>query len=116
MSKVIFIGFNLAIALLLSGRAYAEDIARGDVDALMAECQTQRQANIAPLREEAIEHCIENRRNDREYCERYNRNYGERTQGGTQRGLFWHLPACEKAVAAERYFRMNPGRQLFTYE
>jgi hypothetical protein len=23
--------------------------------------------------------------------------------------MFWYLPVCEKAVAAQRYFRMNPS-------
>jgi hypothetical protein len=27
--------------------------------------------------------------------------------------MFWGLPECEKAVGAERYFRMNPGRQVY---
>ena len=80
----------------------------------MNECQRQRAENIAPLREQAIEDCVNNRRRDREFCENHNRNFGERRAGGTLPGMFWNLPVCEQAVAAERYFRMNPRRNTFT--
>ena len=106
----------MVCALLLASPVFGEEIPREQMEPLMEECQRQRQEHIAPLREEAIEHCVTDRRQDRETCERRNRNYGERTHGGTQAGLFWQLPACEKAVAAERYFRMNPGRNIFAYE
>ena len=101
--------------LLASGALLAaEEIHRDELDAWMEECQRQREENIAPLREEAIENCVTNQRRDREACERHNANFGERRQGGTMPGLFWHLPVCEQAVAADRYFRMNPRRDTFT--
>jgi hypothetical protein len=105
------------IGILLLGftsSAFADEISRADVDQLMAECQEQRQLHIAPLREEAIQRCIDGKRGDQEYCERFNRNYGERV-ANRPRGMFWHLPECEKVVAAERFFRMNPSRELFDY-
>ena len=107
---------TLLFGLMLVPRAFAQEVSADEAVALMEECQRQRQENIAPLREEAIETCMTERGDDRETCERRNRNYGERTHGGRQAGLFWDLPACEKAVAAERYFRMNPGQKTFTYE
>ena len=73
----------------------------------------QRQEQIAPHKEKAIEDCITKRRRDRDYCESYNRNYGQRTAGGTSAGMFWGLPVCEEAVAAEKYFRMNPGKKTY---
>lgn len=99
----------------VSMTATAEEIHRDQMEALMATCQADRQLNIEPLRQEAIENCIDGGRGDREYCERFNRNYGERV-ANQPRGMFWHLPSCEKAVAAERYFRMNPARDTFTYQ
>lgn len=93
-----------------------EEITRDGVVELMEECQRQRQEHIAPLREQAIEDCVTRRRRDREYCESYNRTFGnERTRpdGTTIAGLFWYLPVCEKAVAAERYFRMNPSSRSY---
>ena len=92
----------------------AKDVDRTGADALMAECQQQRAENIAPLKEQAIEDCVTRNLKDREACERHNQNFGERTHGGRQPGLFWNLPVCTDAVAAERYFRMNPGRNSFT--
>lgn len=100
-------------AMLLGNTAQAKEITREQAEELMQTCQQEREANIAPMREEAIENCVNNQRRDREFCERHNRNFGKRRAGGTMPGMFWHLPVCEKAVAAERYFRMNPRRNTF---
>ena len=99
--------------LMLSGSGFAGEITRQTAEELMVECQRQRQEQIAPYKEKAIEDCITKRRRDRDYCESYNRNYGERTAGGTSAGMFWGLPVCEEAVAAEKYFRMNPGKKTY---
>ena len=105
------------IAVALSVFAAAEEITREDASELMAECQKQREENIAPLREQAIEDCVTKQRRDREYCERFNRTFGNarpRAGGGMIPGMFWGLPVCEQAVAAEQYFRMNPSRRVYT--
>lgn len=94
-----------------------EEITRDGALELMEECQKQREENIAPLREQAIEDCVTNRGRDREHCESFNRTFGNarpRAGGGMVPGMFWGLPVCEKAVAAERYFRMNPSRRVYT--
>jgi hypothetical protein len=101
------------VTISLSGFSYAGEVTREGAVELMEECQRQRQINIAPLRDEAIENCVTNQRRDREFCERHNRNFGERRSGGTVVGMFWGLPECEQALAAERHFRMNPRSQLF---
>lgn len=101
------------VTIMLGGFSFAGEVAREGAVELMEECQRQRQVNIAPLREQAIENCVTNQRRDREFCERHNRNFGERRAGGTLPGLFWGLPECEQAVAAERHFRMNPRSQVF---
>ncbi len=109
-------GHALALAALVAAApATAEEVRRDQQEALMATCQADRQREIEPLRQEAIERCISDGRGDRDYCTRFNRNYGEHVPN-QPRGLFWHLPSCEKAVAAERFFRMNPGRDVFTYD
>ena len=105
------------ILLSSSGLVFAEEITRDEALELMEECQKQREENIAPLREQAIEDCVTNRRRDREYCERFNRTFGNarpRAGGGMTRGMFWELPDCQDAFAAEQFFRMNPGRQVYT--
>ena len=109
--------FVAIVTIALSGFAAAKEITRDDAVELMEECQRQREENIAPLREQAIEDCVTSRRRDREHCESFNRTFGNarpRAGGGMIRGMFWELPVCEQAVAAERYFRMNPSRQVYT--
>ena len=100
-------------ALLLAGSGFAEEITRKAAEELMVECQRQRHEQIAPYKEKAIQDCITKRRRDRAYCESYNKNYGERTAGGTRGGMFWGLPVCQQAKAAEKYFRMNPGQKVY---
>ncbi len=106
---------SLLLTLSLAPATIAEEIQRDEMDALMARCQSERQANIEPLRQEAIEDCIERGRGDREFCERYNRDFGERSAHGAP-AMFWDLPVCVKADAAERYFRMNPRSQTFNFQ
>jgi hypothetical protein len=96
-----------------------EEITRDGAVELMEECQKQRQEQIAPLREDAIEDCVTRRGRDREYCESYNRTFGNeryRPDGTFIAGMFWYLPVCEKAVAAERYFRMNPSSRSYNWQ
>lgn len=104
------------VLFCLSALAYSEQITPAAAADLMEECQAQREQNIAPLREQAVEDCIVKKRRDRDYCESYNRTFGERRGiggGRTVPGMFWDLPVCEKAVAAEKYFKMNPGSRAY---
>jgi len=100
--------------LLLSVAAHAQIIERDALEGLTAECQSQRQEHIAPLREQAIEDCVSKRRWEQSRCESHFRTYGERHGTGTPAGMFWDLPVCEKAIAAERHFKMNPRSQTYT--
>jgi len=113
MVKLMLCNISSVAIFVFSGSGFAEEITRDGVEQLLQECQHQRQQHIAPLKEQAIEDCV-NQRGDREFCERFNRNFGERRAGGTQQGMFWGLPECEAWWAAQRYFRMNPGRQTYT--
>jgi hypothetical protein len=104
------------ITITISGFAAAREITREDASELMVECQKQREESIAPLREQAVEDCVTKQRRDREYCERFNRTFGNarpRAGGGMIPGMFWGLPVCEQAVAAERFFRMNPSSRVY---
>jgi len=103
-------GFGM---ILLSENILAEDITRQRARELMQECQSERKRNIAPLKEQAINNCINNQNRGKDTCEQYYRNFGERTEGGRQTGLFWGLPICEKAFEAEKYFNMNPGKETY---
>jgi hypothetical protein len=100
--------------LLFSLNLQAAKITREQAGELMQECQAQRQEKIAPLKAEAVESCVNQRLRDREQCERYNRNFGERTVAGTRTGMFWELPTCQRAVSAQQYFKKYPGRQVYS--
>ena len=112
-SQVLFAIISIALSVFAS----AEEISRDDASELMEECQRQREESIAPLREQAIEDCVTKKRKDREYCESVNKTFGNaraRKNGTMIPGMFWDLPVCEKALAAERYFKMNPSRHVYT--
>jgi hypothetical protein len=118
MFRVSFIGaFVLAFAAssALGEQGTATNITRQGAEALMSECETERQKNITPLKEEAIDDCINKQGKDKAHCDRFYRNFGERTVGGTRRGLFWELPVCQRAVEAQKYFRMNPGANTYSF-
>ena len=104
-----------AIALLLSSsHGLCQDITRQQAGELMVECRAQRQQHIEPLKQEAIDDCINRQLRDREYCEHFNRNFGQRSPTGNTRAMFWDLPICVQAVAVENYFKKYPGRQVFS--
>ena len=104
------------ISISLSVSAIAREITQDEALELMEDCQRQREENISPLRQQAIEDCVNNQRRDRDHCERFNRTFGNarpRGNGTMIPGMFWDLPVCEEAVAAERYFRMNPSSRVY---
>jgi hypothetical protein len=116
MSQLNFQVLVVIITIALSGFAAANEITRDDALELMETCQTQREEKVAPLREQAIEDCVTKQRRDREHCESFNRTFGNARRNGNgtmMPGMFWDLPACEKAFAAKQYFRMNPSRQIY---
>ena len=100
--------------LLFCSQGFAEDITREQAGEMMKECRVLREQKIAPLKEKVIEDCINKRRRDRDYCERFHKDYGEfRRAGGILRpGMFWDLPVCQDAVNAENYLKKYPG-ELF---
>ena len=105
----------VALTILVTGTVFAKEITPDDAAALMEECQRQREENIAPLRNQAIEDCV-NKGKERDYCERFNRTFGNarpRGNGTMIPGKFWDLPVCKDAAAAEKYFRMNPSSRNF---
>ena len=103
-----------AITLMVfSTFGHAVEISRQQAEALMLNCQLQREQQIKPLRQQAIEDCITAQTGDREQCERRHRAFGARPASGKEPGLFWELPLCEIAIAAERFFKTNPGREVY---
>lgn len=66
-------------------------------------CQQARQLKIAPLRQAVIDDCVERRRRDLNYCQRYHRDFGEKS--GQQAALFYDLPECEAAFEFQKSYR-----------
>jgi hypothetical protein len=106
--------FGVTTLLLVSLNLQAADITRDQVGELLQTCQAQRHEKIAPLKAKEIDDCVTRQGKQQDYCERFNQNYGERTAAGTQRGLFWDLPACQHAIKVEQYFKKYPGRKVYT--
>jgi hypothetical protein len=94
----------LAIILLApSAVAWADETS--DVEALEAQCEQEREANIKPLRDMEIEKCKADTHNDPAYCERYWKDYGNamRTPNGTMTPrMFDDLPDCVAAFKARK--------------
>jgi hypothetical protein len=95
--------------------SFAEEITREQAAELMTQCQNERQEKIAPLKQAEIDKCINEQRRDKDQCERRNENFGQnrRVGGSISPGLFWDLPACQLAIDADKYFRLNPGRNTY---
>ncbi len=107
-----------AAALMISADSAAERVARGQLSGLLADCDKARQSRLEPIRREKIAACQE-RGKQKSYCEHRYQDYGERgfrIASDNVIGLFWDLPICEKAIAAERYFARNPRAQEFDYQ
>ncbi len=82
---------------------------------LERECEQAREKMIAPLRQQAIDQCIEDRtsgrsgsrssRDAREHCERFYVDFGQggTTQsGGFRQRMFHDIPECQALFEAER--------------
>jgi len=76
------------------------DITKMSLEDLDRRCDDTREMMIAPLREAEIASCKQNKRNDPEWCERFNADYGDggRTVSGSIRPrLFDDLRECADA-------------------
>jgi len=76
------------------------DITKMSLEDLDRRCDDAREMMIAPLREAEIANCKQNKRNDPEWCERFNADFGDggRTVSGSIRPrLFDDLRECVDA-------------------
>jgi hypothetical protein len=101
--------------LLIATPGYSLDVTRTEAKTLMDQCRELRAENIAPLKEQEIDKCVIEEGKDEASCERFNATFGETSFiGGIARpGLFWDLPTCQDALAAERYFKKYPGKSVY---
>jgi len=91
-------------ALLLSTIVAQPAIAGWDEKtqaSLDAACEAAREKNLAPMRADFIEECVEKKqRPDRAACERFYADFGN--QAGNRAPLFYDLPECEEAFEYRR--------------
>jgi hypothetical protein len=77
----------------------------GDVAALEAQCEKEREEKIKPLREMEIAKCKTHNYSDPGYCERYWKDYGNAVRiahGGMTPRMFDDLPICVEAFKARK--------------
>ena len=94
-----------AVLLLLTPSMLVFADQTSDVEALEAQCEQEREANIKPLRDMEISRCKADTNNDPAYCERFWKDYGNsvRTGKGTMSPrMFNDLPVCVAALAARK--------------
>jgi hypothetical protein len=87
----------LIAALLISAAMHtAAGDAQSRQDQLDAKCEAARQKVIAPARAKYIDECVRDKmKESREDCERFYRDYGERS--GRRPALYYDLPDCVAA-------------------
>lgn len=96
--------FVVALVLLGGPSKVSADKA-GDVAALEARCEAEREAKIKPLRDAEIAKCKTDQHNDAAYCERYWKDYGSARAGinGVMiPRMFGDLPVCVAAFKARK--------------
>ncbi|RJG47453.1 hypothetical protein [Motilimonas pumila] len=111
MNKYIFTLFLFTITGAASPGLHAHNNSPQDraqkQQTLDLACQRARENKIAPLRQAEIDDCVERRRRDPEYCQRYHRDFGEKS--GQQAALFYDLPECITAFKYQKSYR-NSGK------
>jgi len=87
---------SVALILLLSGPALADQSREKKQAELDAVCESARLEKLTPMREGFVEQCVTNKeKSSREHCQRFYADYGNRMGGRAP--LFYDLPACVTA-------------------
>lgn len=89
-----------SVLMTLVALACADGMADKDREqkqaALDAACEAAREEKLAPMREQFIEECVENREQpDRRSCELFYSDFG--AQSGDRAPMFYDLPECVEA-------------------
>jgi hypothetical protein len=97
MNRKTTLKYVLAMLWLGCASAYAQTISEMSLEELDLRCEQAREEKIAPLRNAAIEECKQGKRNDPEWCERFNADFGDggKAANGTYRPrIFDDIPEC----------------------
>ena len=88
----------------------ASHLSEAEVVTLEQACEVARERKLQPEKAALLQQCLAERELDRAVCEQRAGEYGERTTGAIRRlGKYYDLPECEKAYAARKHYRLNPG-------
>ncbi len=97
----------LVTLLLVAGLAGAADETTTDQQAeLDRRCEAARDEKLAPIRADIYQECLDKKKGDEAYCQRYADGYNGERIGGSPR--FYELPECEAAFRF-RNRRRTPG-------
>ena len=90
----IILAFALTTPLVCVGVESDRDATQASLD---ADCEAARQLALAPEHDELVAQCVEKKqKDDRESCERFYRDYGERS--GHASALYYNLKECVTAL------------------
>ena len=92
---------SVVLILLMTSPVLAKQSREQKQAGLDAACETARLEKLIPMREKFVEECVANEeKSDREHCERFYADYGNKMGGRT--ALFYDLPACVTAFEFAR--------------
>ena len=91
------------LMLILSGVATGGEDRATKQSELDEACEVARENKLSPLRQQYIEECVEIKKKDRAYCERFYSDYGAKS--GDRAPLFYDLPECVEAFEYRRSYR-----------
>jgi len=84
-----------------------------EVAELGEKCEAAREVALAPIREQRVQACIEQKLRQPDHCRRYYKTYGNVTvRGGVTpvMGYFYDLPECVEWVDAREALRVSRSR------
>ena len=102
----------LLLTLLLAAPT-AKALGDKEVAELGEKCEAAREVALAPIREQRVEACIEQKLRQPDHCRRYYKTYGNATvRGGVTpvMGYFYDLPECVEWINAREASRVSRSR------
>ncbi len=84
-----------------------------EVKKLQQQCEARRTEELAPIRAQKTQACIEQQLMNPGHCERYYTTYGNVTpgpSGAPQQGYFYDLPECQAWLEAREALRVSRSR------
>ena len=98
------------VLVLLCPAALA--VSQGEVDSLNRQCEAAREKQLAPIRAQKTQTCIEQKIRAPDHCERFYTTYGNTSMvGGMRRqGLYYDLPECLAFLDAQAVLQSSRSR------